>query len=77
MAEGMIPPFGEGTDSASGSSLSSGGDDDWALNPLREKHTPPRPRNASGQFIKMSEAASQNARSGENIGNNNGAVYYV
>ncbi|MEE3423145.1 MAG: MobH family relaxase [Succinimonas sp.] len=77
MAEGMIPPFGEGTDIASGSSLSSGGDDDWALNPLREKHTPPRPRNASGQFIKMSEAASQNARSGENIGNNNGAVYYV
>ncbi len=73
MAEGLIPPFGEGTDIASGSSLSSGGDDDWALNPLREKHTPPRPRNASGQFIKMSEAASRNARSG----NNNGAVYYV
>lgn len=57
----------------SGNSFSSGGDDDWALNPLREKHAPPRPRNASGQFIKMSEAASQNAKGG----NSNGAVYYV
>lgn len=73
MAEGMIPPFGEDADSASGSSFSSGGDDDWALNPLREKHTPPRPRNASGQFIKMSEAVSQNAKSGDK----SGAIYYV
>jgi len=48
------------------------GDDDWALNPLREKRTPPRPRNASGRFIKMSEAKAAMAKS-----DGNGARYFV
>ena len=59
-----------------GKSGNSPGDDDWALNPLREKRTPPRPRNASGRFIKLSEARAETEKAGENAAGK-GPRYFV